>query len=91
MEVAFDAVAFGLRGGHRTLPGVGQRVDLVLQMGGGRRGEQPAVDRGVECGGVEQQHAGRGEGDHGQQPRHRCGQKGQAGVGVTVADRDRQQ
>ena len=48
VQVALDAVAFGLRRGHRALAGVGERAHLVLQRGGRRRRQQPAVDRGVE-------------------------------------------
>ena len=61
VQVAFDAVPFGLRRGHRPLPGVGKRVDLVFQRRRRRRRQQPAVDGGVEGGRENQDRGGRRE------------------------------
>ena len=66
VQVAFDAMPLGLRRRHRAQPRVGERGDLVLQRCGGRRRQQPTVDRGVDGGGEHDDGDGGGQRDDGQ-------------------------
>ena len=61
VQIALDAVSFGLRRGHRALTGIGERTDLVLQCSGRRRRQQPPVDGGVERRREHQNRDGRGD------------------------------
>ncbi len=89
VQIAFDAVALGLRRRHRALPGIGERADLVLQRGRRRRRQQPAVDGGVNGRREDQDRHGRDHRDEGQQPGQRRRHERQPGVVVALPDRDR--
>jgi hypothetical protein len=89
VQVAFDAVTFGLGRRHRALPGVAQRAHLVLQCGGGRRAQEPSVDRRVDRWCEHHDRGGGDERDGGQQPRERRRDEGQAGGVVAAVDGSR--